>query len=386
MLRTKHPWSLDRKTAGGILHAMFLVGVIALGANSTHINCWANDSLDALASAESHSEQASTIVRQLQQDSTVELLDVLGAMQGKTAVAKNWYLSLAQSIADRNPQKSMAELDQFLPRLSEDATARYWAFTYLTRNDPARKELLLESMLADPSLELRYEAVALGLKRMGEDEGLSPQQLTSGYRELLAAARLPEQVQQVAEKLEELDVQVDLLKHFGFVSRWKVIGSFDNVDQRGFEVQYEPEVTYLAGKLDWSKPVQGKSAEVTWEEVATDQDDGSIDLNAVYDNEKGAIVFAYSEFESDSDVECEVRLGSPNACIVWVNGKELIRREVYHSGNQIDQYTSPVKLARGKNSILVKVCQNEQKQPWAQDWSFQLRFADSSGLAVQAAR
>jgi hypothetical protein len=31
---------------------------------------------------------------------------------------------------------------------------------------------------------------------------------------------------------------------------------------------------------------------------------------------------------------------------------------------------------------LLKLCQNEQKEDWAQDWHFQLRICDASGAAV----
>jgi hypothetical protein len=42
-------------------------------------------------------------------------------------------------------------------------------------------------------------------------------------------------------------------------------------------------------------------------------------------------------------------------------------------------------LTAGMNVILLKVCQNEQTEDWAQDWKFQLRVSDSSGAAVEPA-
>jgi hypothetical protein len=41
-------------------------------------------------------------------------------------------------------------------------------------------------------------------------------------------------------------------------------------------------------------------------------------------------------------------------------------------------------LQAGKNVILVKVCQNEQTESWAQRWEFQLRVCDSIGAAILA--
>ena len=38
----------------------------------------------------------------------------------------------------------------------------------------------------------------------------------------------------------------------------------------------------------------------------------------------------------------------------------------------------------GTNVILLKICQNEQTESWAQDWEFQLRVCDGLGTAVLA--
>ena len=247
---------------------------------------------------------------------------------------------------------------------------------------------MLQAMLNDPALELRYEAVQLGQAEVKalKESGAEPAQLTEAYRKLLVAARLPEQIQQIADALKELEQPVDLLKHFGFISKWQLIASFDNRDRIGFNTEYEIEKSYVAKQtIDATGEYDGKGAKVKWQPFETNEADGSVDLNPVFKNEKGAVAYAYAEFEAASPVECEVRLGCINANKVWVNGELALSNEVYHTGSQIDQYTAPVKLKAGKNTVLVKVCQNEQTEQWAQDWKFQLRFADASGQAIQPA-
>jgi len=86
--------------------------------------------------------------------------------------------------------------------------------------------------------------------------------------------------------------------------------------------------------------------------------------------------------ESDKERSVELRLGCINAVKVFLNGKEVFAREEYHHGMRFDQYVGPGTLKPGKNEILVKVCQNDQKEPWAQDWQFQLRLADATGGAL----
>ncbi len=46
---------------------------------------------------------------------------------------------------------------------------------------------------------------------------------------------------------------------------------------------------------------------------------------------------------------------------------------MYHTGFPIDQYVGQGELQRGSNLILVKLCQNDQKEDWAQAWAFRLR-------------
>jgi hypothetical protein len=62
----------------------------------------------------------------------------------------------------------------------------------------------------------------------------------------------------------------------------------------------------------------------------------------------------------------------------------LFGRDEYHRGIRIDQYILPIQLKRGKNTLLVKACQNEQEQDWTVQWQFQLRICDSTGTAIHS--
>ena len=45
----------------------------------------------------------------------------------------------------------------------------------------------------------------------------------------------------------------------------------------------------------------------------------------------------------------------------------------------------PAQLEKGTNSILIKLCQNEQKEDWTVEWEFQLRVCNATGTAIPAA-
>ncbi len=49
---------------------------------------------------------------------------------------------------------------------------------------------------------------------------------------------------------------------------------------------------------------------------------------------------------------------------------------------RLDQYAAKGTLKKGRNEILLKVCQNEQTEEYAQVWMFQARLSDATGVAV----
>jgi hypothetical protein len=86
--------------------------------------------------------------------------------------------------------------------------------------------------------------------------------------------------------------------------------------------------------------------------------------------------------ETDKELPVEIRYGCINASKLFLNGKLVFAREEYHHGENFDQYVAKVALKPGKNRLLLKVCQNDQKEPYAQVWQFKLRVCDPTGGPV----
>jgi hypothetical protein len=160
----------------------------------------------------------------------------------------------------------------------------------------------------------------------------------------------------------------------GFLVRWKLVGPFDNTNDIGWDTAYPPEA-----KLDFTAAYQGKEGSVKWIDHETKDEFGLVDLTTALDKHKGAITYAAADFTAERPTRVWVRIGCINAHKLWVNGDLVGANHVYHSGSEVDQYAFPVTLRAGKNSLLLKVCQNEQTQPWAQRWQFQLRVSDELG-------
>lgn len=298
---------------------------------------------------------------------------------GDDPLSTNWLRSAVETIAERESARSLPldRLAQFIQDASHAPRARRLAFELLLDADPAAARQLIPGFLEDPSLELRREAVAEALDRADELLTSDASQAAAVYREALVAARDPDQVGRAAAKLQELGQSVDLARHFGFVTTWKLIAPFDNVDGRGFDTAHGPELD-----LDPTGEYPGKEGMIGWIDYRTEDPYGMVDLNQVLGRYKGAVAYAYAEMEAPEPRDVELRLGSITANKVWLNGELLTANHVYHAGMYMDQYVGRGRLRAGKNVILVKIAQNEQTESWAQRWQFQLRVCDQYGTAV----
>ena len=323
--------------------------------------------------------------------SGVGLETILSKIKQANPVAKNWLLALAQTMADKqDPAKTKAMLEKILADQKGDGEVRYWALDRLAGADPQLRKKLLDGRTEDSSLDIRFEAIGQVINSLpsveaaGKDDA-AKQQAIAGYQQVLKSARQHVQVNTIVDALKALGQEVDMRKHFGFVSSWQVVGPFDNRKEVGFSTAYQPEIEYLqkgTEDLAATYPAKGEGAKAGWQPASTEKPDGTVDLNPIMLNEKGAVVYAYAVVESPVETKCQVRFGTPNANKIWVNGQASTMNNVYHTGAQIDQYIGSAQLKKGKNTLLLKLCQNEQTEAWAQDFSFMVRFSDETGLAI----
>lgn len=306
----------------------------------------------------------------------VDVFQTLEAMRGATPIGKNWLMGLAnqayRKTAVGDSPAFASKLEAFLADRSQDSEARATVFQWLTESKPESRAAWLAKMQDDPSPELRFAAIDAALKTT-KDAG--------PLEQLLENARHPNQVSAIIKLLADAGKQVDQAKHFGFITSFRLIGPFDHVGTKNFNKAFPVETDWIAGKV--ADAYEGKHGEVRWIEHKTDDKEGSVDLAKLYNNEKGCIVYAMAEFESPIEGPAELRLGSIIGQKAWVNGKLVMANEVYHSSSQIDQYIEPIQLKKGTNRILIKLCQNEQKESWAQGYQFMVRISDSTGKAIQ---
>jgi len=311
------------------------------------------------------------------------MLPILTGFQQATPEGLNWLRNAFEQIAEslRASRKPLPvdALRAFVLETGNSADARRLAFDTMVSEDGRVAEQLIPGMLNDPSPEFRRDAVELLLQQAGKAEGAAATEL---YRRALAGAVHEDQVKTISEALRKAGETVDISRHFGFVTSWKIVGPFDNREEKGFGVAYAPETEIVQERPNLEAEYDGMNGKVRWQTVETTDDFGVVDIAKQIENFKGSAMYAVAEWSSPAQQTLQVRLGTPNAWKLWVNGALVFEREEYHRSTQLDQYSVPVQLKPGVNVLAFKICQNEQTQDWAQKYQFQLRVCDSTGVGV----
>ena len=327
--------------------------------------------------------EASKAWQEITKADASNLPEVLKGMNGANPLAENWLRAAVGVIADealKAKKMPVEALATFLKDSSNSPGARVVAFDLIQRADAKLAETLTPTLINDVSSELRRHPVAKLIET--GDKALAAQEKTAAvlaYRKGLDGARDEDQIKTLAKKLRDLGQEVDLPTHFGFLMSWKLIAPFSNADRGGFDTVYPPEK-----ELKFDAVYEGKGKEAKWVEFTSKDEYGKIDFNKPFGMEKSVTGYAATDFISAEDRPAEIRIGCKNGWKVWLNGELLFARDEYHRGAKLDQYKLPCQLKKGKNTLLVKCCQNEQTEQWTVEWEFQLRVCDATGTAIVA--
>ena len=312
-----------------------------------------------------------------------DLPTILGAIDGANPLAANWLRGAVNVVETREGKAlPLTELIAFVKDTKHSPEARATAFDLLSRHAPAEAEKLTPELIEDPSADLRRHPVG---KLITEGESLlakgDKETAATVFNKGLQGARDEDQIKALAKHLKALKQEVNLPKHFGFLMNWKLIAPFNNADRKGFDTVYPPEE-----KIDLAAKYEGKGKEATWQDFTSTDEYGKIDFNKPFGMEKEVVGYATTEFTSATERDAEIRIGCKNGWKIWLNGKLVFARDEYHRGAKLDQYKLPCHLKAGANTLLVKCCQNEQKETWTVEWEFQLRICDATGTAILAAK
>jgi hypothetical protein len=365
----------------GLIVCLLVAAAPCLAADQTEVKD-ALDKLRAVGREGAGHDAARQALKQLRAQGPESLTTILAGLDGASPTAANWIRSAYEAVLDRAVKAgpvASEPLEKFLEDTRHSGIGRRLAYETLVRLDPKTPDRWLPKLVDDPGSELRRDAVdRLLTKAQTAFDAKDTMAALAAYKAALSHAREQDQVKLIADRLKALGDPVDLVKHFGFVTRWQYCGPFENHALVGYAAKYAPE-----DGVDPTATYVGKEeAKVGWKEHATEQPYGLVDFNKVVGPLHGAVVYAHAVVESPAERPVEVRAGCNNAIVMYLNGRRIYGREEYHHGMQMDQHVGRGTLKAGKNEILVKVLQNEQTDSWAQQWSMQVRLCDALGGAV----
>ena len=319
--------------------------------------------------------------------SASEIPVLLEGLDGANPISANWIRAAIQKAVAGSESLPADSIAAYFKDQSKNPQGRWLAWQIVCDCKSEFRDQTIDGLVTDPSMPLRAIGIAKQMedaKAMGKDvenmDSEAKDKKLAILKSALENARDVKQISSIAKSMSPLGEEVDLPKHLGLLPTWDLVAGFDNKEESGFDVAYEPEK--IAATLELKQYTVGDEV-FDWSNATTTEKSGAVDLNKVIGKKKGVIAYAATTFESSSERDAEVRIGTPNAHKIWVNGELVMSNEIYHNSNSIDKFSAPVKLKKGDNKVLVKLCQNEQTQSWAQDWSFQFRFCDSTGKAIR---
>ena len=132
-----------------------------------------------------------------------------------------------------------------------------------------------------------------------------------------------------------------------------MVGGFENEGKSGCDTDFGPE----AATVDLAAKFAGaKGREVSWRKLPVEPTDGYVDLAAAVRPNKEAVAYALTWLEAPADTQVALGLGTSGGFRLWVNGQSAAKEDHYNLPRP-DQTRVAVKLHKGLNRVLLKVCQ-----------------------------
>ncbi len=156
-------------------------------------------------------------------------------------------------------------------------------------------------------------------------------------------------VERARGRLNKAAAMIDAL---GYLREFYVLGSFDNEGKGGCSIDFGPE-SHL--DLKASRPAKGHPAE--WRKLDASSPDGYVDLSASLRPSREAVGYALTYLRSPVESNTALGIGASGAFRLWVNGQLAASGDNYNYPRP-DQSRVSVRLHKGMNQVLVKVCQS----------------------------
>lgn len=177
---------------------------------------------------------------------------------------------------------------------------------------------------------------------------------------------------QARTRTGHLDANPKHVEELGYLTRWRVIGPFDNEGKAGFDRATPPEDARLQAP-DLQATYPGRERPVRWRDFPAEVvRDGYVSFGAILRPAENACALAETFVRSDRARPLSLWTGAGGAHKVYWNGEEVVRDAAYRRPSP-DRGVVMVAARAGRNRLLVKVCVTDSA------WGFQMRLGDVKG-------
>jgi hypothetical protein len=149
-----------------------------------------------------------------------------------------------------------------------------------------------------------------------------------------------------------------------------VLGPFPNPGGAGLRTGHPPETRI---DLDRGCELEGKT--LRWQPVGPSPGNGYVDLDPLFTPNDEVLAYAFVEITSDRPRQAALWTGSDDAIAAWVNGVEVVHRELPR-GCYPDNERTPITLRQGRNALLLKVGDHRG------GWGFTCRVTDENDVPL----
>ncbi|HSW46397.1 MAG TPA: HEAT repeat domain-containing protein [Phycisphaerae bacterium] len=174
-------------------------------------------------------------------------------------------------------------------------------------------------------------------------------------------------VSRILEHLWKLGSDFDPARNAGFVTRWHLAGPFKTRGSRPWD-----ECHFADARPDVSVKASIDGQDFEWKPIHTSNPAGSVGLVQALTAADGVACYAYAEMTVEGGQEAELRVGSDDGVVVWLNGERVLA-VLEDRALTVDQNRVKVNLNAGVNRILVKSLNTFG------GWEFVVRLMDLAG-------
>ncbi|MBX7100541.1 MAG: DUF3857 domain-containing protein [Myxococcaceae bacterium] len=239
-------------------------------------------------------------------------------------------LSAAPAVVAPPPPEDLASAraQELATRALNDARAARGA-AHLVRLHTLRDEVQDLNLLAEPYAAILFRRAADPLVRF-------------------TARRLYADLERARGRTQRAK---ELLAPLGFVQDFAVVGGFDNEGKRGCDTDFGPE-----SAPDFRALYPGKAGDVAWQRLTEKPSDGVVDLSLAVRPSSEVVAYGLTFLEATAETRVALGVGASGAFRLFVNGAKVAARDDYNAASP-DQARVEVRLRKGLNRVLVKVCQ-----------------------------